>query len=1041
MRHMLKQNRSLAIHILILFLVFAVIIATNFPFGTWYTGWDNLHPEFNFGLNIKRALSSVWQSYQGTGTYGGHGYAATLPHTLILSFFSIFIPDQYLRSTFTFLMLFLGSLGVFFLTQKMLAKENNNLKPTAGLFAGLFYLLNFATVQNFYIQLEAFIVHYASLPWLFYVLILFLEKKTKNYALLFFAVSFFASVQGFIPPLFVVYMLILGIFLAFYIGTRPTFARIKLALICIVITIFANAYWLFPVIHYSATNTSDYLNAYNNLSSTEDFILKNNKYGNISNAILLKGFLSEAIDFSDTRSVFVIFNDWNKHLAKPFVQALSYVFFAIITIGAVYLIFKREPFYTKAFLISFLLLFSFIATNTPPFSFLSSLLHDFPITKQAFRVSFTKFSIGADFFYSLMFGLGFYAICTLIFKFVSLRIKYLAIYLLSFLLFISVIFFSYPIFTGNLLYTRTKLTIPKAYFELFDFFKTQDPNTRIANLPQGWGWGWSIYKWGYSGSGFLWYGIEQPIMDRAFDVWGKSNENYYWELSYAISSQNFPLIDKIFDKYNINFLIFDPNMIPYVNQRGSIYSRELEEYIKISKKYTLVKQFKSDKTDIAPINIYKVNRDGSPIKNFKEIKSLSAVANIGPKYSFTSYDRAFLENGTYYTSINFDTYYPFRSPVTQIRVPETLFKIKNLPSRQAGQKSDILFEKKISDAPKSFALLLPPRNFGQGLEEANITFETNTLSVRIPKNDLSSVYDSSLDGNFFNHKALNCNTLSASDGITSYFKQEFIQNEFIRFTSINSENCYSIILKDLSQRFSYLVEVESRNLSGKPLKFALIHQESRTPNIEIPLSSTNYFAKNYIMSLPMNYYGLGYSLHFNNISIGKDTTVNDLKHVAVYPIPFDFLSGIKLVNTDKNSNQNKNIFIFYQSYHPLWKAYEIELKTPFGPSSGRGQNSKLKNFLGRAFPFLFGKEIKEHVLVNNWTNGWVLENSQLSTLNSQLIVIFLPQYLEYFGLLLTSSFVFVYLALACLAFARKRTRPARGGAASPTYPHFFGIKK
>jgi len=66
------------------------------------------------------------------------------------------------------------------------------------------------------------------------------------------------------------------------------------------------------------------------------------------------------------------------------------------------------------------------------------------------------------------------------------------------------------------------------------------------------------------------------------------------------------------------------------------------------------------------------------------------------------------------------------------------------------------------------------------------------------------------------------------------------------------------------------------------------------------------------------------------------------------------------------------------------------------------------------FPFLFGEELKDHVLVNNWANGWKLSKNQLSIVCSQsksklnqlstnckqpikIVIVFWPQYLEFLG--------------------------------------------
>ncbi len=37
-----------------------MIVVLNFPFGAGFTGWDNMHPEFNYAVNLKR-IFSVWQ--------------------------------------------------------------------------------------------------------------------------------------------------------------------------------------------------------------------------------------------------------------------------------------------------------------------------------------------------------------------------------------------------------------------------------------------------------------------------------------------------------------------------------------------------------------------------------------------------------------------------------------------------------------------------------------------------------------------------------------------------------------------------------------------------------------------------------------------------------------------------------------------------------------------------------------------------------------------------------------------------------------------
>jgi len=99
---------------LILIGIWILIFLTNFKAGTWLSGWDNLHPEFNFGFSIKRSIFAVWQEYQGLGLLGGMGHASDLPRQIFLWLASFIIPTHFLRYLFHFLMLVLTFRGLFF---------------------------------------------------------------------------------------------------------------------------------------------------------------------------------------------------------------------------------------------------------------------------------------------------------------------------------------------------------------------------------------------------------------------------------------------------------------------------------------------------------------------------------------------------------------------------------------------------------------------------------------------------------------------------------------------------------------------------------------------------------------------------------------------------------------------------------------------------------------------------------------------------------------------------------------------------------------
>ena len=110
---------------LILVTIVFLIALINYQLGTWLTGWDNLHPEFDFWLNIKRSLIAVWQEYQGLGLVGGMGHASDLFRQIFLLIFSLLIPLNFLRYFYTFLMLLLGLLGLYNLIAFLFRKYEN----------------------------------------------------------------------------------------------------------------------------------------------------------------------------------------------------------------------------------------------------------------------------------------------------------------------------------------------------------------------------------------------------------------------------------------------------------------------------------------------------------------------------------------------------------------------------------------------------------------------------------------------------------------------------------------------------------------------------------------------------------------------------------------------------------------------------------------------------------------------------------------------------------------------------------------------------
>ena len=193
------------------------IYIANLQGNFFLTGWDNLHPEFDYKTNISRAFFSSWQEYQGVGLPAGNAHATELIKEVILNNLSFLIPIQDERKFFFLLMLWIGPLGVYFTLKKVFFRERPLYEKTIlGMIGGIVYLFHIATVQIFYAPYESFAAHYAFLPWMIFSLLFYLQNRSKKNLLFVFLIHALGSVQFYIPTLFIVYFMVSFLIILFF---------------------------------------------------------------------------------------------------------------------------------------------------------------------------------------------------------------------------------------------------------------------------------------------------------------------------------------------------------------------------------------------------------------------------------------------------------------------------------------------------------------------------------------------------------------------------------------------------------------------------------------------------------------------------------------------------------------------------------------------------------------------------------------------------------------------------------------------------------
>jgi len=978
---------------LIIFLAF-LISFLNYKPGTWLSGWDTLHPEFNFPLNFKRLFFGVWREDQGLGAVASHSHMADLPRVIILWIFSLLFPFNFLRYFYIFLCLILGPLGVFYFLKYLTKRE------WPSFLGALFYFFNFGTLQHFYVPFEMFCAQYAALGWLFFLATKFLKEGERRDLVYLAFISFLSAPQAYAPTLFYVYFLMLGIYLFFLGFLSKKFLFFKRSFFILGVIFLVNSFWILPNFYFLKTSAKNVPEAKINLLFSEEAFLKNKKYGMIQDAAILKNFLFSWLKTENGQFVYLL-KPWLEYFEQySYLSIFGYLVFGFVLLGIVFAFLERSLNFLAFFPIFLISLFFILGLN-----------FQIPLLQEAFRMPFTKFSLILMLVYSVYF-----AKANEWFGKRLTKVKYFFIFI--WLLFLTI--YCFPYFKGELIGSLVKVKFPQEYFQVFNWFNKQKNLGRIANFPSPVYAGWEYYSWGFQGAGFFWFGEKMPLLTRDFDRWNPTNENYYHEISYALYSKNLPLFEKVLEKYQINWLLVDGNVVSYTSPK-SLYLEELEELIAASSKISLAAQF-------GKIKIYEVNLGTKP-KDF--VFLVQDLPEIGPVYKWGNYDKAYEEYGDYFTSevcrrrnhtlkVCEDVYYPFRSLFTGRRQEELEFKIKE-------EEDSFVFwsltPEEFEDGELEIAsggaelVEINPENLDEQKEFwPEVNFKNGLIEVKFPKIKGLYGYDSRLDREWLKKERQSCDAFNK--GQFGLEKIEFGDQVGWRLSALDQASCLDLYLPNLENRFSYLIKVESRYLEGKSLLFWLENFQSRKADIEtyLPKGKRGEWKTSYFIQPPMAKDGVGYSLHFNNISIGRVKSVNDLLGVTIYPIPYKFLTGIKIVKEKKAISGS--FPTDFEVNHPNESFYKVKISSYDLPSSylvlSQSYSRDWLAFNFRIENWRLKFNFLPHFLVNNWENGWYLDKSKMANSDNLTIYIFFwPQILEYLG------FGFLFLLVPLLIFGKK----------------------
>lgn len=851
-----------------------LICILNFQSGKWLTGWDTLHPEFNFQLHFYRSIFGVWREDQGLGTLAAHSHMSELPRILILGLLSIIFPLNIVRIVFVFICFILGPLGVYYFIKNIIFKDNEFKSNVSAFLASLVYIFNLGTVQHFYVVFEMFAVQYAAIGWIFLYLHKILDEPNKKNLKIFFLISFLSAPMAYASQLWfalfgslIVYISILYL----YESNKKVFLNNTLKVFIIFIS--ANSFWLFPNLYFLTSGASRVPSEshINRIFSQESFLF-NSAFGQIKDVAVLKNFLFDWSIYDFNQQKFVeLLSSWKIHLENPLILSIGYIIFTISILGIGKGFLKKDKEIVSLFLVFIISIFVLMNSNFPFDTLFNLLRENISILKEGLRTPFTKFSILTMFTLSIFFG---YAINWIFKK----HINY-ALYVFTSLL----IIYGYPMFKGELISNSINTKIPTEYFELFDWSTKQTDNSRIALLPASNFVGWEYNNWGYQGAGFIWFGIKQPFLARDFDRWSPYNETFYNEMSTAIYGNDVKHFQRILTKYQISFLLLDESKIePNSKDKSILRNNEIKEFLTLlGIKETWKKNF---------LTVYDVRNISKSNSNIIIPNTFSKI-NADNKY--TRRDEVFENNGNYVNFKDESTIYPFEN-LSQTKIDNIIY-----------QKNNLLIKRDIQENSFNSNLVIPPiANEKNYTTSVNITYIGNRVTIKFQQNP--TIYLGETNIKLEQIPDITFETISpfGKIGLIIGSKQIDLNNGSSRQIDTTFEVKKPIIVEYYD--FSKVVSRPNGNFIPKQEVFSRVYNEVIWNNL---ISEKRYKILNNINSLTLNVNAYPQSINIDkSLNCNEKTILNSEK--LKIKNDFNFISndkdylceGLELADINQNES-------------------------------------------------------------------------------------------------------------------------------------------
>lgn len=935
-------------------------------------------------------------------------------------------------------------------------------KPLA-LMAAVFYMFNLMTVQMFYTPLEAFNYHFVLLPWGILSLLTYIKKKSKKNLLFLFLVHLLTLPASYVSTFFIVYCVVFFLILFFNLFSKKI--DLKHFFIAALTLIIINSAWLLPYLISVKYKTQEVSNSTINLLSTKEMLFKNQDFGDLKSILSFGGFSLDYTDLDEQGNSVFLMDAWHNLYQHHWYQWLNIVLSCLAFLGFFLILFysfKTKNFQCFPFIVLLGFSFMILANNTVIVREIVNLIYQVPIIGQIFRTPFTKFSLLYVFCLSICLvaigsffqaklkrnNLYFYLVIFLIFT--STLPSFWGHFFYQ-RLFVNIpdAYFELNQFLSNS-YPNAKVAI----FPLYDFWGWDFHD---------WGYRGSGFSWQMIEQSLLhrtfdphsktseefYLEILEAFYSLDYKAFQKVLDKYHVQFFLIDRSLIYKKQDKDMDYLKIRAFLKKVNA-ELVFEKDNLFlfyygqNTGLEKNVTALGNYKLTNNYFDYQSrdslyqNLSPINyIYSADNQNTIYYPFAHIRQkrpldlafvnerlvLNSSIYTGKEKKLTipalaEKQKYFLPAKIFYQENQVILEFPYFIEVVFANNRERVMGIPRLvvevtaPDQEIilnindqeielskDQTKEIVLDNLIIGEPIALATysqdkqnikenIFPKQIWNNVLREKYYTLadDVNEISLVLPV--LKTEYDLDQEIN-------NCDVFGR--GTVDKKKVDF---GVIFEASNNGVTCSNIALLNSSTKYDSILYLKGENITGRNMLFKIYNKASKYNEFSY-LPRDSIYESYLFLPAKEKFDENIYEVHLDNKAYQNIASKNYLSKIVHYQLPVsdDWISSIvyenpntqsiesaiDIQNLDENNywrysaslnvKNDTSILALGQSYDPGWVAYV------------RGKS-------GQKF---------EHVLVNNWANGWKVPSGEY-----EIVIKFWPQQLVYLGYGLLGC-LFIYL--------------------------------